>query len=494
VDYVVYMICMDPNVRVVIISKRQEQARKFLYQIKQRLTSTMFTELQAAYAPEGGFKPARGEGTFAANTIYVNGRDSDMKDPTVEVLGMGGQIYGTRSDLIIMDDCVVGSNAGEYEKQAYWLESEVESRVKNGKILIVGTRLASVDLYSILRDGDRYLSGKSPWSYLKQPMVREFADDPEDWVTLWPRSSSGYDQADVTPDENGEYVMFDGPACNRLRNAKPPAVWALVYQQDQVAEDATFQPLAVMGSVDRRRKHGVLKAGLLGHPRNGMEGMHVIGSIDPAGTGAAFILIMAVDRTTKQRWILNAWTRSNTIPSWYAEQIETLTPQYGIVEWVIEQNAYASWLIHDERIVSFCRNAGVKLTPTFTGRNKQDPNFGVASMASLFGTIGTSNPDGGRPMHNGDNVIQLPDPNVSEGIKALIEQLMNWVPGKLGRQLKQDGPMALWFAEIRARSLLGYADENKAVTNHVHNPYLSRRDQARRMVVPTSTYRAWQDA
>jgi hypothetical protein len=222
VDYVTWKICMNPNVRVVIVSKRQEQARKFLYQIKQRLTSTLFAELQAAYAPEGGFRPARGEGTFAANTIYIAGRDSDAKDPTVEVLGMGGQIYGTRADLIILDDCVVGSNANEFEKQVYWLESEVESRIKNGKLLVVGTRLAAKDLYSELRDGNRYLSGKSPWSYLRQPMVREFAEDPNQWVTLWPKSSSGYDESDVTRDERGEFVMFDGPTCAKIRDSKPP--------------------------------------------------------------------------------------------------------------------------------------------------------------------------------------------------------------------------------------------------------------------------------
>lgn len=488
VDYVTYKICMNPNVRIVIVSKRQEQARKFLHQIKQRLTSTMFTALQTAYAPPGGFRPQRGEGTYSANTIYVAGRNSDAKDPTVEVLGMGSQIYGTRADLIILDDCIVGANAHEFEKQVYWLETEVESRIKNGKILIVGTRLATRDLYAELRDGDRYLSGQTPWSYLRQPMVREFAEDPKDWVTLWPYSSTPYDEADTEPNENGLYTMFDGPTCAEIRGKKPPRVWSLVYQQQQVAEDATFHPTCVRAAINGQRKPGPLRAGAFGHPRNGREGMHIIGAIDPAGTGEAFILIYAVHRQTKERYVLNAFCANHTLPSWYAEQIETLTPEYGINEWVIEQNSYASWLIHDERITAYLRGSGVKLSPHFTGRNKQDPDFGVATMASLFGTMRRINDGAGRQVHNGDHIIHLPDP-INEGVKALVEQLISWQPGKLGRQLRQDGPMALWFAETRARQVLGYGEG--ARQNHfVNNPYLARRDLAKRMVVPYADYRA----
>jgi hypothetical protein len=95
IEYVTYRICMNPNIRVIIVSKTREQAKKFLYAIKQRLSSSTYAAVAAAFAPEGGFVPKRGEGSaWAANMIYVNGRDSGEKDPTVEALGIGGQIYG----------------------------------------------------------------------------------------------------------------------------------------------------------------------------------------------------------------------------------------------------------------------------------------------------------------------------------------------------------------------------------------------------------------
>jgi hypothetical protein len=117
---------------------------------------------------------------------------------------------------------------------------------------------------------------------------------------------------------------------------------------------------------------------------------------------------------------------------------------------VIESNAYASWLIHDELLVEWAQQTGVKILPHYTGRNKIDPDFGVASMATLFGTL-VEKTQGGEKVHAKDNIINLPDPDKSPGIKALIEQLLVWVPGKSGGKLRQDGPMCLWFGETRAR-------------------------------------------
>lgn len=483
VDYVNYMICMNPDIRIAVVSKRQEMARKLLYQIKSRLTSNRFAKLQAAYAPEGGWKPANGEGSFTQNLLYVAGRSADNKDATVEALGIGGQIYGGRFDMIIMDDCVVLSNANEYEKQITWLESEVESRVKNGPIVIVGTRLSAQDLYSELRVDDRYLSGRSPWSYLRMPMVLEFADDPKDWVTLWPTTTTAPDASAVMR-EDGTYQMWDGEAADRVRNSKPPAVWSLVYQQQSHSADAAFHPVAVLGATDRQRRPGPLKAGALGHPRSGKEGMWTIASMDPAAAGDSFVVVGSVSRVTQERWIENAWV-SKGGTQWIREIIKQVTDEYGVNEWVIESNAFQLFLVQDPEIRTFLSSRGVKLTPHYSGRNKQDPDFGVMSLSGLFGTVRRINDGAGREVHNGDNLIRLPDQNYSVGVKALIEQLLTWEPGRRGKDLKMDGPMALWFFDLRARNILGFDRQQEAgQVTHVRNKFLSRRRQKKRGVAP----------
>jgi len=365
VEYTTYRICMNPNVRVIIISKRVDQARKFLYSIKQRLTSNQWAPLQAAYAPEGGFKPSRYDGaTWGADRIYVNGIDSGEKDPTVEALGLGGQIYGSRADLIIIDDGIVSSNAGQFESQITWLESEVENRAFDGKILVIGTRLATTDLYSELPRGDRYLSGRSPWTVLRQPAVLNYAEDPKDWVTLWPRTTRPMETGQA-PGPDGTYEAWDGPRLSRVRDAKPPRVWSLVYQQAEVAEDATFDPLCVNGSVDRRRKPGPLLAGAWGHPRNGAEGQYVIASMDPAMAGDTFTLVGSVDRVSKIRRVLNCWVQARPSPAYIRDLIKNVTEEFGVHEWVIEQNAFQLFLVHDEAIQEYCRNRGVRITPHY---------------------------------------------------------------------------------------------------------------------------------
>lgn len=465
VDWVLYKLCMNPNLRFIIVSKKQTFAAKFLWQIKNRMESPLFAELQAAYGPdpERGFK---GD-VWSATQIYVAGRDSDEKDPNVEAVGMGGQIYGSRADYIILDDCIVKGNAQQFENQIDWIQAEVESRVKGGMIALVGTRLNTQDLYSEIIRGDRYLSGRSPWSYLRMPMVLEYKERPDEWVTLWPRTHTPLEQDDPTlvQGDDGMYPAWDGKAAHEKQQGNPPKTWETVYQQRSGGAETIFHPACVWGSVQGRRKPGPLRAGAVGHPPNGAEGMRIYGSIDPAGTGQAFILIYAVDRSTRKRYVLNAFTGDRTRPSWYLEKMRALTPEYRIDEWVIEQNAYASWLIHDEGIRDWSNSHGIKITPHFTGRNKQDPDYGVASMSGLFGGLRVK--ENGDEIHDGTNLIELPDPGKGPGVQALIEQLLVWEPGVSGAKLRQDGPMSLWFAELRARTFItGFKPTQQTHSNH----------------------------
>jgi hypothetical protein len=490
-EYVTYRLCLNPSLRVMIISKTAEAASAFLFSIKTMMTDPEFGELQAAYAPPGGFKPQRGEGRWANNVIYLADRNLDAadkaaKDPSVTAVGIGGAVYGKRADLIILDDAVDDSNASNYEKQFKWLTRTVLSRNKHGIVALVGTRIQPQDLYRYVLNGDNYITGNSPWTVLKSPAVLEYAEDPKDWKTLWPRSTQPLDENDdVEPDADGLYPAWDGPALADARGDNGAMVWSLVYQQEDVSEDMTFHPTCVRGSVDGRRKPGPLTPGAWGHPKAGSEGMRVIGSIDPAGTGEAFMLVMAVDRATRERWVLNAWTGVNTTPSWYADRIEEITPLYGVHEWVIEQNGYASWIIHDERITRYCQQTGVSITPHYTGSNKQDPDFGVASMSSLFGALkrrSDGREESGQLDHDGNNIIHLPDPDKSHGIKMLIEQLVTWVPKKRGKDLRMDGPMCLWFAELRARVYTVGGD--RSASSHAHSRFLSPRARRRQGVVP----------
>src|SRR5687767_11833697 len=289
-NYVTYRICQDPNIRVIIVSQTQEMAKRFLRGIKDRLASENknYQKLQIDFGPEGGFDD--GAAAWTADSIYVSSstRDSGEKDPTVQALGIGGHIYGSRADLIILDDCVTGKNAHEYEKQMDWLQREVYNRLSypGGRILLVGTRLAPIDLYGEIIKDEYYGEESSPWTYLTQPAVLEYADDPEDWVTLWPKTnrapvSMAGRQLSVQ-DEDGLWPMWTGAALKKRRAAMNPRNWALVYMQESVVEDAIFPVKTVKACVDGMRATGPMLKGAPGHRQNGMDGLYVVGGFDPA--------------------------------------------------------------------------------------------------------------------------------------------------------------------------------------------------------------------
>lgn len=471
IDYPVYRIAMDPNVRIMIVSKSQQKATEFIYAIKQRLTHPAWQKLQLAYAAGSGFKSK--SATWQATQVYLGEelRDSDQKDPTIQALGIGGQVYGARADLIILDDCVTMSNAHEYEKHIRWIQQEVLTRLgPTGKLLILGTRVDAIDLYREIRNPERYPTGVSPWTYLSMPAVLEFGESIDEWVTLWPKSDRPWQGSEDQPDENGLYPRWNGHYLSGRRSALDPKTWSMVYQQADVDEDSTFNLICVKGSIDKNRMIGPIVAGNPGHPEEA-NGLTVIAGLDPAIVGDTAAVVMAIDHRKRKRYVLDAVTITRPSPQAIRDLITTLTEKYHPSEWMVERNAFQGYLTQDEGLRQWLANRGVILREHTTNRNKWDVGFGVAAMAPLFGSIESET-----GKHHRDNLIHLPSDR-TEGIRLLIDQLITWSPDTKN---KTDLVMALWFCEIRARELCQAGSYGGHFTK---NEFLSRADQSKRQVI-----------
>ena len=480
INYVTYRIVKNPNISVIVISKTQEQAKKFLYAIKQRLTHPRYADLQAAFGPADGYKATADQ--WSANKIYLGGdiRDNDAKDPTVEAIGMGGQVYGARADLIVLDDVVTLSNANEWAKQQEWIRQEVASRLPpgGGQLLVVGTRVSAVDLYKELRNPQHYTDGVLPWSYLSMPAVLEYADNPKDWKTLWAKSEQPLTDTDV-PDENGNFDRWTGERLTAVRNEAGPSKWSLVYQNLDIAENAIFDPTCVRGAVNGMRKSGALVAGAAGHPDNAQNFYRIIG-IDPAMSGDTAAVAYAVDRRTHKRYVMDVHVMSSPTPAAIRSLIKEWTDAYKPHTVIVESNAFQLFLTQDEEIRNFLATRGINYRPHYTGNNKQDPEFGVASLAPLFGTVVKRDGNNNNLKHADDNMIELPDSSRNEHIKKLIEQLVTWQPGVQGKRLKMDAVMALWFCEIVARDVLL---TSATVPNFLKNEFTPRSEVESRYIV-----------
>ena len=474
VNYVTYRVCQDPNIRVIIVSQTQEMAKRFLRAIKDRLAGVnpSYRKLQADFAPDGGFDA--NSASWTADSIYVNAeaRDSGEATPTVQALGMTGQIYGNRADLIILDDTVTGKNAHEFEKQIDWIQREVINRLSypGGTLLLVGTRLAPVELYSEIQKPEWYgQDEESPWTYLTQPAVLEFAESPDDWTVLapWtnrpPVSLGARRLVEAGPD--GLFPWHSGKALARRRATSSAQNWKMVYQQEQVVEDAIFPANKVAASIDGMRAAGLMSPGAPGHRTHGMDGLYVVGGFDPAITGHAAAVVLGVDRMSGMRYVLDVWTAPNQKPDDLFDKLKDWTVKYHMHEWVIEKNAMNLMVTQNRDLRNFLGSRGTILKEHFTGANKNDIDFGVASMSMLF--------DGALEDRG---LIRLPSRSQQEGVKSLVEQLTTWFPQS---KAKQDTVMALWFAETRAREIVNDIES----VFHLSNEYQSPRDREKQTTI-----------
>jgi len=468
INYVTYRLAVDPNVRIIIVSKTQGMARKFLSAIKTRLSHPNWTKLQVAFGPQGGYKAD--SNTWSADMIYLgSGRDSGEKDPTVQALGFGSQIYGARADLIILDDVVMNANAHEWEKQIEWLQKEVITRLgRHGKLLIVGTRVAPVDLYKMIRDGQQWTGGKSPFTYFAQPAVLEFDEKPKNWKTLWPWTDRPEGEKDEA-NEQGLYPKWDGPSLFTRRSEVAPSVWAMVYQQEDVVEDAIFAPAAIAGCVNGMRKRGPLRPGTPGHPQR-LEGAYTVIGLDPAMTGNTAAVVATYNRADAMIYILDAVNMTDPTPAKIRDLIEDWVQKYKPQELRIEINAHQKAYALDDDLRNWLSMYGCQLNSHFTGKNKWDTSFGVASMAGLFGSLRD-----GRFQDN--NIIELPSNEGSEGLKALVQQLITWKPETRN---PTDCVMALWFAIIRIREMMQQGSQQ---TRWMSNRWATRAQKERRMAI-----------
>lgn len=453
-DYTTYLICCNPGIKIAIISKTADMAEDMVYGVKTRLTHPDNQDLIRDFAPEGGFLATADEWSVARIRLASSDRDPADKDPTLQGLGLGSQVYGKRLDRVFVDDAIDGGNAQGWQVQMRWLQVEVSSRPgASGVVCVIGTRISPADLYWQLRNPENFQSGKSPWTYLSQPAVLEETPDRENWVTLWPRATtSWYSDLDDCwcntddcrhGDNDGLFPRWDGLHIGAVKDDLDANVWLQAYMQKEVGGNAAFPSYGIAAATNKGRRVG-RDGGMFSVP----EGCYIIGSVDPATTGFAGMLIGAIDKVTHKRYLYEAWNIKHPTPEELKNRMKAATIEYGVHEWRVEKTGLLTMFTQDFELNQWMTARGVRLTTHYTGKNKFETGFGVASMSPLFGTW--------QIMEDGDTkcisepMIDLPRPD-TDGMRALVQQLTIWTPELDPKKTPCDLVMALWFFEIGAR-------------------------------------------
>jgi len=399
----VWKLCQNPNYRSLIISNAETFGKTIVQSISEILTNPdLYLGAERNLVEDWG--PFQGDGAWNQTQLYVAGRVTAEKDPTVQVAGISTTIYGKRADEVIFDDVVDvkrSRNPDVVEDDLRWCMKEPLSRIgKKGKAIFVGTRVGSGDLYS-------QLSAIETFHTMKYPAIIDDLRKKVLWPEHFPYSQLMVQKAEMSP-----------------------ADFQLVYQQVEIpGAGATFTEEMVENAKDSERPWGHYDGAWV-----------MVAGLDPAGanrhSGYTAMVLMALDTLTGKRYVVDLVNvKQMKAPQIFA-QMKAWAADYPLVEWRVESNGLQSQLVqYNQEINEELALLGCRVKPHFTHGNKWDPQFGVESMSPWF-TSGLMS-------------IPWRDHATRARFQPLVDQLLGFPMTSVS-----DCVMALWFADLACRDIM----------------------------------------
>lgn len=362
----------DPNIRIVIVAKNDDEAAAIIQTIKAELTDNK--QLIEDYGP---FVPDPQSGKrWQATWIDCAKRTRIEKSPTIAGFGSGAKnILGHRSDWVICDDVVTEKNSSSPEQRQSmhtWFTTSVETspqkfKDNHGRITVVGTMFHPQDLYASIQR-KRKSDGTHVYAFHREDAIRNYEKE----EVLWPQVWTWQDLMDLKFDIGT--LSFN----KRYRNMP-------VDESEQHFKEEFFRGLPpYKGCLDYNRKYGEYE-----------DWWRIYQSLDPAvgrTKSAKFCghIVAGVDPDRPDELNIIKIERAQlTVPQQANTVIDTALEYQNMMTSVVEVNAYQKGL--EQVILDICERQGITLNVTghTTGRNKQDPDIGVASLSPLceFGRL-----------------------------------------------------------------------------------------------------------
>lgn len=438
IEFVTYKLMLNPDLRIVVIQKSQNEAKKIIAAVKARLTDHEFYQAIGIaieddpitiYGGKEGFKPEREDGlSWAAEHFYLRGRSMAEKDPSLQAKGATSAILGNRIDLMIVDDVQDTKNYTPQGLDALsmWWTHSLMSRLgdqtrRHSKVIVLGSRIGPGDFYEWLEDEYCLIEGEEypeeevrrRWPLVKYPAVL----DEENREILWP-----------------EYWTWDGLMQKKFEVKDK---WWSNWMQVQGQEDgATFKRERLLDARDRDLVVGVRPP----------QVTDVVVGVDPAIRRFCAIVVWGVDRKTGMRYLVDIVNREG-MGNWdnVASLTVELAQRYNAQRVVVETNNTQGDVF--QRVESGCRKVGIRCvgyqTVTASGARAEETEFSISSVGALF--------------DEGMIVLPYGDMDSAKKVDAYIAQLTNWrprPPGASSWHLVRDMVMATLFAESEARLIV----------------------------------------
>ena len=398
----IFDLGQDPGLRCAVISSAQNQAVKVLSSIKQNIKDNPRVRMVFPHLLPGD--------KWHEHAITVE-RDTIAKDPSVQALGAGSAVLGSRLDRVVIDDINDFENTRTQEqmqKTVDYADSSVLTRLtEDGRVRFIGTPWS-------LEDSLHVFEKRPGWVSRRYSAVLNPNDPPTSWIPLWPE-------------------QFSVERLRKISAEQTPNNFARNYLC-QVKNDQTsrFQEAWIQRCLDNGRGRAFMQQAPV---TGGGKRLPCFTGVD-LGIGQTekhdltVLFTVAVDEQGRL-WVVDIesgrWPGAEIV-----QRIGDKHRRFGSVI-LVEDNGAQSFL------VQWCARAGIPVKNwTTTGRNKYDESFGVESLAVEVRS-------GLWVFPSGRDGSQVPDE-----MRAAIREMFFFTPGAhTGDRL-----MAMWIAREGARQAM----------------------------------------
>lgn len=336
-------ILRDPNIRILIASKTDENAVGFLTEIKQHLESKKLIEI---------FGPQKGD-VWNTGEINVVGRTKAGKENTITTRGKGSALASKHFDKIYGDDLVDEENSKTpTQRRTTWtwfFKVVVPTLFPSGKMSIVGTRYHPEDLYGALIDSvftKKDKKGKIIKNYyirvpalLKKKKFLARTKASKKYVSFWPEEFSV--KFLLASRKNSGTIIFNSQMQNDV-DAMKGKIFKVDWFQWYKMEDINMKELKIFQGVDLAIKQ----------KEDADKFAHVTIGIHPKSLNI---------------YVLDYFNQV-THYTYQKKVIKSKFDKYDPVKVAIEANGYQRALIQDMRLDS--KLSSIRAIPVFTEIDK----------------------------------------------------------------------------------------------------------------------------
>jgi hypothetical protein len=464
VGYPAWLIAQNHNIRIVICSNTADVAQKMLRGVLNIIENNPRYQEFARYCDPNHigvipkmrqFGSRKVEENWSGRSVTIDRDDINLKDPTLQALGLFGSVVGRRADVVIADDIVDQKNSATEEQRQKikeWFDTTLRPILipVTGRLLYLGNTWQMDDLIQTLLADPSFDYHNKLKSIIHEP------DHPELWQQwaqirlnrdVEPRqrmeASEKYYQENKQKMEQGVQVLWPEVMPYKelylIRQSSGSYAFARMYQCDPASRpDQRFEEkwielakqkgknLILQDAERQGFTMDVTTSGLdLAISLKESADDTVLLTIDRVKYGDGFI--MPGDIVIRN--IRRGKMTPNEVRIMVKNHNDFVHPEAIRVESV----AYQQSMVNDLIDMGMINIRGYK-----TGGEKNDLEIGINSIAIL--------------LENGKLVIPYNpnDPRTIDECAKLINEMRSYPDGHTG-----DSLMALWFAFLEMRDLGG---------------------------------------